>query len=1256
MVFAGVLKLEPGQAGGTVALLDREGGTVLQIVRAGEDGRFEIPAPEPLPPGAALFGVPDEALDAAAMLEVWRTRAGALYEAEVSATEERPSRHYLNAASTCIAALRRADLTLDAAAAERRAKRHLFGAAVASRSPGYTAGFLAQIVSPRVFSAAKLVETAADAGGIARWAAALSDETAAPTAPPFGGESDGPAEGGLEAVRAETAEESMDETSDLPSIPDAANWAMNDPMWRGFLEAQQGDYRRLAVATNKQSEFANGLAAGVNNEMSFSAGGWLSDKIAGAAVAWATSYGLNMLFGLHGSSSEEAEESLLQSIAGKLAELVAMQQEMLTDLNEIISEVLQGQEQALAETLDDAVGEIQRLAQRMHDMLAHPARANTGDIEGLVNDILDPSSDGIASALDAIDQGMRGSPLVPSLPELVWRVLQSQTTPAGQVATFFSNETMFTPAQGIFHYYRGTQTVGVLLLIQAHNFRHAKESGDLDAGTAYTPSPQAKRCHDQVMIGSASGHSSKLERQRDDFRAAFWPAYGMVQGYLGDIPDDLAVCLLPEVDNQLEVNGHRVQVYSNPATGLLVLGLMSAKLRNWTGVPIALGFNNERVGHWVLPTQFAWRFPGCDEFTVLLNPAVGQPVYHGKLFDYFSDQGFLNDGTDYSQSYRFTALLSRDSAGGELWWDQQRWIVSPEQYPIDIHGQPGEPYPRPAFIRGFAGHFPLGYSAYGGTPSFSSKGYNVLDPNDPNYSWRSLPWFDVSGGVIVADPYRSYYVPWGGYLNSCVFQSIRVTLTCTHKTGQSLSCILTECDSPNLGNVDPTQSTGAQLIEKIGTLTNRFCPGLRVSENGSELELVPEYGPVPGPCFVPAGSYLESCTDIRVTLDCRLVRNNGSSVERSVDLTPFYMPALYLDNHDGEFAGTSPIPPPAAPGSAISVAGSGDQPFVHYLTPGGDVIELHRRTPPHAPGGAVPGPGFGGWFGRNVTAQAGCPKARFGSQLVAGAGSVFFLDIHGHVYDAQGADDLTARLGAPPAASASPLTGDGDSALYYLDDAGHVHQFAKSGGNWAHHSLSEQAGASAVAPGSPLASVENEDGQFVAYRNASGFLASLTNSGAGWTHHVFGGFSLAPGSSLSYSNHTVFYVNPTGSLIQVSVGRNNRFLGFTDITAQLSASFRAPVPTTSLTSYNGSSVFYLSDGGWVNQFAFGAGWTYNDLSSWAAAPLAAVPPPSSLSGLASQPDPQQVFFADAAGTLYQLKYESGQWRHVNLFGGLNWLG
>lgn len=132
----------------------------------------------------------------------------------------------------------------------------------------------------------------------------------------------------------------------------------------------------------------------------------------------------------------------------------------------------------------------------------------------------------------------------------------------------------------------------------------------------------------------------------------------------------------------------------------------------------------------------------------------------------------------------------------------------------------------------------------------------------------------------------------------------------------------------------------------------------------------------------------------------------------------------------------------------------------------------------------------GGWLHGALSEMTGAPAAAPGSAIVgyewqlANSKQVVYLDAAGNVWElsiVHGSNwmhaNLTARTGAPPAASGSPLTAfpwiyGKAKQVMYLDSAEHVHQLQiVAGGGWEHVDISDQ-NATVVSAGSALSGYE----------------------------------------------------------------------------------------------------------------------------------------------------------------------------------------
>ncbi len=128
----------------------------------------------------------------------------------------------------------------------------------------------------------------------------------------------------------------------------------------------------------------------------------------------------------------------------------------------------------------------------------------------------------------------------------------------------------------------------------------------------------------------------------------------------------------------------------------------------------------------------------------------------------------------------------------------------------------------------------------------------------------------------------------------------------------------------------------------------------------------------------------------------------------------------------------------------------------------------------------------GAWHHRDLTADTGADRARYGGHLVSiGVGGssdprVFFLDWRDHVrelawYGGAWHDrDLTVHTGASRADSRSSITavavgGNRDPRVYHLDEQGHIVELRWTGTDWTSADLTAELGGQAARTGSALA-------------------------------------------------------------------------------------------------------------------------------------------------------------------------------------------
>lgn len=868
---------------GTVALIATDG-SVLTAVSTAPNGRFSLTCPT-VPPGAALYGFPNLVITAAQVPEALSHRArGLVYEAALPTASRAGALIYLNAASTAVRTVQAANAALTPAQADAHVKGHLFGAMVAKFMPGYSAGFLAHIAKPHVLAFPKLQATAAAAGGWHAWAANAAT-TPPPTRPLFATPPPRRAHtpGATPAPLAE---------DDPPEIPESANWSADDTTWMDVLGAEDGAF---ADSMEDLAETTDGVAASVT-ESAFSTSAsdllkWGAKDLAGGLISGVGSQLMSLVCSWIFNSGSSSVSAALQQIDQQLTTIVNNQATIIQQLSEVLAELDQLDVNLVSETMTTAVANIQSSVQ-----IASGATTATGgnapaNLATFATEILNPDG-GVVESLQTIHDTIMGVGLATSLPAALATAMTRPGAVYGAGQSFLSNGNCFATAQWLFHYYSMLQTQGVQLVIQAHNYQ---TNAAVDSVT--TPlavSAAAAAAYDAALIGGSGsgGAAPNLVQQRDLFRATFWPLSHRFQGLLGVLPDDMAVPLLPKVAGQQPGT-----IYYEVQSGLIVLGHLSGKLRNWSAGTDVLTKNSALIGNsWNLPPALAaWRYPTQAEFTKIFAPTGGLSRYGGwNLFQYLYDQGFTDDKADYVSGFSFVQLFTAGSGYYGDAWDTCTNAYYPRPFflypPVDINGNPIAAY---TWKSGMSAWSSWNYKFEGTWPGAlrcdntyhfkSSMCYNIYKPGDISTAWAGYPWFQVSGGVIVTDAWAGY-LPIGSYPASC--QNIAVTFSCTAPLPDGSTTQVT-FDLTTRGDI------ALSVVDGVVSVVNPYAPPL---VNGA-----PAFAAGPRTGFLPPGNYA-GCTNIQVQLVCQA--NNGSTfVPASFNLTPYTLDGVAIANTNGVLTG-----------------------------------------------------------------------------------------------------------------------------------------------------------------------------------------------------------------------------------------------------------------------------------------------------------------------------------------------------------------
>ena len=254
----------------------------------------------------------------------------------------------------------------------------------------------------------------------------------------------------------------------------------------------------------------------------------------------------------------------------------------------------------------------------------------------------------------------------------------------------------------------------------------------------------------------------------------------------------------------------------------------------------------------------------------------------------------------------------------------------------------------------------------------------------------------------------------------------------------------------------------------------------------------------------------------------------------------------------------------------------------------------------------------GAWHHRDLTADSGAERETDGAVTSMTVGSdreprVFHLDQRGHVYELawyRGAwhhRDLTADTGAERARYGSKLVsvgvgGSGDPRVFFLDWRDHVRELAWYGGAWHDRDLTAHTGASSADSRSSIAAVavgENHDPR-VYHLDGQGHIIELGWTGTDWTSAdmtaELGGDVARTGSALvatgagPSADPRVFYLDNRSHLRALIWHPGVWYQR--DLTADLNIT--APAPTTMLTASStgpaaSAQVFYTDESDRVRQ-------------------------------------------------------------------------
>lgn len=875
--LTGLLTQHASAAGtaGTVALVAADN-AVLAIAATEPNGRFQISAPS-VPAGAKLYGFPTLELTAAEVPEAIARRAsGLVYEAPIPVGGRPGALIYLNEASTCVCAVLASKTALTPEQADAHVKAHLFGAMVAKFMPGYSAGFLAHIAPPHVLSLRGLQASAAAAGGLPAWGARLATAKP-PVRAPFAT----PRPTGLGSIEGQVEDE--------PAIPSSANWAADDPAWMDVLSDENST---IADSMSDLAETCDGVAAGVTDTAFATTASDLlkigAKDLAGGAASAVGSQLFSLVCSWVVGSGSDSTATALTNISAQLTTIVANQVTIIHQLSQVLADLDKLDETLLSLAMTASIANIQSSVQTISGYLTTTGGNSTTTMTQFASGVLSPNG-GVVDSLQQIHNIIMGAGDPITLPAAMVAALTKPGAINGAGQNFLSNGNCFTAVQWVFHYYSLIQTQGVQLVIQAQNYQ--ANSAISSVTTPLGVAGAAVATYNNTLIGGAGngGSPPNLVQQRDLYRATFWPYYNLFQGLLGALPDDMATGLIPHVAGQPGT------IYYEINSGLLVLGHLSGKLRNWSAGTDVLAQNSGLLGtSWTLPAQLpAWRYPKQAEFGQIFSPTGGLSGYGGwNLFQYLYDQGFTDDKADYGSGFSFVALFTADGTGtwDDAWYVRTDSFMKPPPFahpPFDINGNPVAAYmwkdggsPWNSWHYNFQGTWPAALLANNSYEYMSSQCYNIYAPGDPSQAWAAHPWFWVSGGMVVTDAWVGY-LPAGSYAGSCI--DIAVTFTCTATLANG-STTQVSFDLTTQGDI------ALSVVDGVVSVVNPYLPPL--------VSGVPVFTAGTRTGFLPPGNY-PNCTNLMVQLVCQADAGGGQYQAASFNLTPYTLGGVAIANTDG---------------------------------------------------------------------------------------------------------------------------------------------------------------------------------------------------------------------------------------------------------------------------------------------------------------------------------------------------------------------
>lgn len=753
----GYLQLRKNQTKGTIAILHPDTKTVIASTWVDERGRFFIKDIALI--HGKIIGFPGVELEDKELEKLIEHPVGIYYEALFS--EHRHETIYINGIST-LTSNHNSQLTAkNDTLFTNQLKDHLFGKHASIFFPGYSPEFIAHIAQSSLFDVDIFLKEIEGVDNIQNMLKKLTDEIDSTvfTSPRF--------------ASSQENNTSRPGTFDagIPTIPASANWAVAHKNWTNTLSAVN---KTCLQSAKGMAENSDGLAASVKTFIDgftiSTIGSWAFKQISGPLSSYISSQVLGLVSEwLFGKPSNPILDALAK-VTEQLNEIIANQMTQLHILSAIMDELKKIKKDAILIALAAPLSTIQSNVQTVYGFINTPGKGIPPAVmEEAIRNILN-ANNGVTWAIQYIHNLIMGGSGATSL---VQASLECNLKPLGINGlnqNFLSNQNCYLNGQSLFQYYTNIQIQGVQLIMQAYNYLQNKDIDDINI--KLTPSPNAEAFYDKWMIGGKGYHDgtkSNLEQQRDYYRKVYQPYYEDFQHLLGQMPDDVAVCLIPEVENQV------APFYYNTESKVLVLGLISYTLRNWTDDLNILEKQKTITTSqsWLLPEALKplLQYPSKDQLKELLGSGFSSPYYHGNYYSYLRDQGLRNDFEQYPikgvDNYAADVLIWTtettlvDSNNSPWGWNNQGGDgPSKNVYPpIQTNGNEcALKYRNPRYQWWYEGKVPKAYRLENNGKEGELKelicSANAYDPHTdaswvpiPRYTW--LSYNRVNGGLLL---------------------------------------------------------------------------------------------------------------------------------------------------------------------------------------------------------------------------------------------------------------------------------------------------------------------------------------------------------------------------------------------------------------------------------------------------------------------------------------------------------------------------